>query len=173
MDVPKSDLGDVIAWSLRGGRVGGRGGGELRKATVMMKHFLFNESGGNHGRNDFCAFFFFKKESRSVIRCLAALTGHAACKPLPPTNLSFSSSEEQPPPSGGVRRDRQPDQSQIFKPPPPDQTASPILSRWRGGTNVAPLITSMAGSGYKHRPPAEVRVRELILGWEGGFQCFL
>lgn len=66
MDVPKSDLGDVIAWSLRGGRVGGRGGGELRKATVMMKHFLFNESGGNHGRNDFYAFFFFLKKRVSL-----------------------------------------------------------------------------------------------------------
>lgn len=27
MDVPKSDLGDVIAWSLRGGRAGRRRGG--------------------------------------------------------------------------------------------------------------------------------------------------
>lgn len=39
MHVPKSDLGDVTAWSLGGGR-GGRGeGGGVIKATVMMKTF--------------------------------------------------------------------------------------------------------------------------------------
>lgn len=43
MDVPKSDLGDVIAWSPRGWA--GGGGEEGIKATVMMKHFLFNDSG--------------------------------------------------------------------------------------------------------------------------------
>lgn len=31
MDVPKSDLGDVIAWSLRGGRAG-RGRGRTYKS---------------------------------------------------------------------------------------------------------------------------------------------
>lgn len=123
MDVPKSDLGDVIAWSLRGGR-GGREGGGLIKATVMMKHFLFNESGGNHGRNGFY-FIFLKKGSRSLTRCSAALTGRAAATPhANPSHLQTSRShplrnKQQPPPSGGVRRDQQPDQSQIFAPPFP------------------------------------------------------
>lgn len=67
MDVPKSDLGDVIAWSLRGGREEGRE--ELIKATVMMKHFLFNESGENQEEIIFMLFFFrycIKKKSLAL-----------------------------------------------------------------------------------------------------------
>lgn len=98
----------VAAWRAGGsGGVGvGMGDGEGRvKATVMMKHFQFNESGGNQEEMGFCAFAVYCSLLRRPAASLRLSRGGAACKPLPPTNLSFSSPEEkpQPPPCGGVQ----------------------------------------------------------------------
>lgn len=96
----------VAAWraGVGGGGVDGDGEGRV-KATVMMKHFQFNESGGNQEEMGFCAFAIYCSLLRRPAASLWPSRGGAACKPLPPTNLSFSSPEEKPqlPPCGGVK----------------------------------------------------------------------
>lgn len=148
--------------------VGGKGREERVKATVMMKHFLFNESGENQEEMISMLLFSLRKKinkmSRSLLRCWAALLGGAVTTPhANPSHLQTSRSHPLRKSDSRpllVESDGTSNQIKVRSSSPPPQcplksashqTASFILSSWQGVASVALHIIFITGSRRNHR----------------------